>query len=126
MNKTLKDDAERMEEIMCKTADRCDIWQDRFVYWIAVAIYHLIQRINRLEMEESKGGKPLTIIAIILAIISITMGLVPALYREEGHTAIVIDKYEINGLHIIEIAVPIDESLYVGLDVGDEVTLENE
>ena len=70
--------------------------------------------------------KPLTIIAIILAIISIMMRLVSALYREEGHTAIVIDKYEINGIHIIEIAVPIDESLYVGLDVGDEVTLENE
>lgn len=49
MNKILQADAEAMEEIMARTADRCDIWQDRFIYWIAVAIYHIIQRISRLE-----------------------------------------------------------------------------
>lgn len=51
MNKILSKDAERMEEIMNRTADRCDIWQDRFIYWIAVAIYHIIQRISRLESD---------------------------------------------------------------------------
>ena len=51
MNKTLRQDAEHMEEIMSRTADRCDIWQDRFIYWIAVAIYHIIQRISRLEND---------------------------------------------------------------------------
>lgn len=45
----LKQDAERMEEIMQRTADRCDIWQDRFIYWIAVAIYHIILHIARGE-----------------------------------------------------------------------------
>lgn len=49
MNKTLTKDAEHMEEIMSRTADRCDIWQDRFIYWIAVAIYHIIQQINKLK-----------------------------------------------------------------------------
>ena len=51
LNKILSKDAERMEEIMATTADRCDIWQDRFIYWIAVAIYHIIQRISRLESD---------------------------------------------------------------------------
>lgn len=42
MYKVLRNDAVRMEEIMDRTAERTDIWQDRFIYWIAVAIYHLI------------------------------------------------------------------------------------
>ena len=41
MDKLTKD-AMNMLEITEKTADRADIWQDRFVYWIAVAVYHLI------------------------------------------------------------------------------------
>ena len=51
MCKMLRNDAERMEEIMERTANRCDIWQDRFIYWMAVAIYHIIQRVSRLEQE---------------------------------------------------------------------------
>lgn len=51
MCKMLRNDAERMEEIMERTVDRCDIWQDRFIYWMAVAIYHVIQRVSRLERE---------------------------------------------------------------------------
>lgn len=47
----LKRDAENMQEIMERTADRCDIWQDRFIYWIAVAIYHIILHLNRLEAK---------------------------------------------------------------------------
>ena len=48
----LREDAERMEEIMDRTAVRADIWQDRFIYWIAVAIWHIILRINKIEHED--------------------------------------------------------------------------
>ena len=41
---TLIQDAEHMEEAMSRLSGRCDIWQDRIVYWIAVAVWHLIQR----------------------------------------------------------------------------------
>lgn len=47
--KYLKEDAVHMEEIMDKTAERADIWQDRFIYWMAVAIYNIILRINKLD-----------------------------------------------------------------------------
>lgn len=40
--KVLISDAENMEKIMNRTVDRCDIWQDRFIYWISVAIYHIL------------------------------------------------------------------------------------
>ena len=53
----LKEDAKRMEEIMQRTADRTDIWQDRFIYWIAVAIWHIIQRINKLESGEQESER---------------------------------------------------------------------
>ena len=43
--KVLISDLENMEEIMCRTADRCDIWQDRFIYAMAKAIYHILQYI---------------------------------------------------------------------------------
>lgn len=36
-----------MEQIMQQTAPRCDIWQDRFIYWIAVAVYHIILELRR-------------------------------------------------------------------------------
>ena len=41
--KALKEDATRMEEVCCRLAQPTDIWQDRFVYWIAVAVLHLLQ-----------------------------------------------------------------------------------
>ena len=47
MNKELIRDAENMEEIMCKVAQLSDIWQDRFIYWIAKAIYDILKYINR-------------------------------------------------------------------------------
>lgn len=49
MTKTLMKDTEHMEEIMARTADRCDLWQDRFIYWIAVAIYHILIHLKRQE-----------------------------------------------------------------------------
>lgn len=42
MKNTLTQDAERMLEVMDRTANRSDIWQDRCVYWLAVAVYHII------------------------------------------------------------------------------------
>ena len=47
MNKTLLEDCKRIEKIMDKTAKRADIWQDRFIYWIAVAIYHIILHLRK-------------------------------------------------------------------------------
>ena len=39
----LMQDMEAMEDAMSRTADRTDIWQDRCVYAMARAIYHLLQ-----------------------------------------------------------------------------------
>ena len=50
-NKTLSKDAERMLEITARTVERTDIWQDRFIYWIAVAIYHILVYLSRKEEE---------------------------------------------------------------------------
>lgn len=41
----LIEDMEYMEEIMIRTADRCDIWQDRFIYMIARSIYDILKDI---------------------------------------------------------------------------------
>lgn len=44
MNKrALTEDLMNMEKIMERTANRTDIWQDRFIYAIALAIWHLLQ-----------------------------------------------------------------------------------
>ena len=49
----LMEDLELMEAIMCRTADRADIWQDRFIYSIARAVYHLlIAEIKRKRRKE--------------------------------------------------------------------------
>ena len=48
----LKEDAERMEEVMIRLGKRQEIWQDRYIYWIAVAIYHIIKHINRKEQND--------------------------------------------------------------------------
>lgn len=42
MSKYVKD-KERMDEIAGKLVDRQDIWQDRFIYWMAVAIGHILE-----------------------------------------------------------------------------------
>ena len=39
----LKDDAQRMEDVCIKLGNRTDIWQDRIIYWMAVAILHIIE-----------------------------------------------------------------------------------
>ena len=47
--KELLKDVEAMEKIMDRTAERCDIWQDRFIYAMAKAIYHILLHIIRKE-----------------------------------------------------------------------------
>ena len=47
MNERLKRDADNMMTIMERTAERSDIWQDRFIYWIAVAIFDIIDYLRR-------------------------------------------------------------------------------
>lgn len=52
----LTKDAVNMLEIADRTADRCDIWQDRFIYWMAVAVYHLILEVKALKEHQKKVG----------------------------------------------------------------------
>jgi hypothetical protein len=40
-------DIENMEEVMNRTANRCDFWQDRCVYAIAKAVWHILQYLVR-------------------------------------------------------------------------------
>lgn len=42
-------DMDAMEDVMCRTANRADIWQDRCVYAMAKAIYHILTYIIRKE-----------------------------------------------------------------------------
>lgn len=52
MKERLKQDAENMLQVMDRTAGRSDIWQDRCVYWMAVAIYHIIVYLMRKENND--------------------------------------------------------------------------
>lgn len=44
-------DMENMEDGLSCTADRCDIWQDRLIYAMCLAIYHILQWIIRKEKK---------------------------------------------------------------------------
>ena len=39
----MTEDLKRMEAVCERTATRCDIWQDRLIYWMAVALVHLLE-----------------------------------------------------------------------------------
>lgn len=39
----LKEDMRRMEDAAIRTSNRPDIWQDQIIYWMCVAILHLLQ-----------------------------------------------------------------------------------
>ena len=49
----LLEDMEYMEEIMIRTADRCDIWQDRFIYMIARSIYDILKEIIKQKENQT-------------------------------------------------------------------------
>lgn len=52
MRDELIKDLDAMEEILTKTAGRCDIWQDRFIHAMARAIFHLLTvTIRRIDRE---------------------------------------------------------------------------
>ena len=51
MNKYSKD-KERMDEIAERLSQRQDIWQDRYIYWIAVALGHILEWIIRRQNDE--------------------------------------------------------------------------
>lgn len=53
MRDALIRDAQNMEEAMSRTVNRCDIWQDRIIYWIAVAVFHLLT----IELRRLKEGQ---------------------------------------------------------------------
>lgn len=49
-NNRLMEDAEHMEEIMSRLEmTKDEIWQNRFVYWAARAIYDLILEVSRTK-----------------------------------------------------------------------------
>ena len=45
-------DKERMDEITERLSQRQDIWQDRYIYWIAVALGHILEWIIRRQNDE--------------------------------------------------------------------------
>jgi hypothetical protein len=45
-------DMEAMEQCMERTADRCDIWQDRLIYAIYKAVYDLLKWAVRKEKNK--------------------------------------------------------------------------
>lgn len=55
--KRLMEDREYMEEIMCKTAEPTDIWQDRFIYMMARSIYDILDELIRRKIDEMQVGK---------------------------------------------------------------------
>lgn len=50
-------DMEAMEQGMERTAGRCDIWQDRLIYAMCLAIYHILQWIVRREGKGHAEGR---------------------------------------------------------------------
>lgn len=44
-------DMENMEEVLGRTADRCDIWQDRVIYMMAMAIWHILQWMEKQSKQ---------------------------------------------------------------------------
>ena len=45
-------DMETMEQGMIRTADRCDIWQDRLIYAMCKAVYDLLKWAVRKEKNK--------------------------------------------------------------------------
>lgn len=50
MNKYTRD-KQRMDEIAERLSQRQDIWQDRYIYWMAVAIGHMLEWMVKHEKE---------------------------------------------------------------------------
>ena len=50
------EDKERMDEIAGRLSERQDIWQDRYIYWIAVAIGHILEWVVKHEHSNVANG----------------------------------------------------------------------
>lgn len=50
------EDRAYIEEIMEKTAEPTDIWQDRFIYMMARTIYDILDELIRRKMNENKAS----------------------------------------------------------------------
>lgn len=57
MREELIRDMDNMEDGLSRTADRCDIWQDRLIYAMCLAIYHILQWIVKKEKMDGKDTK---------------------------------------------------------------------
>ena len=49
-------DKEKMDIITERLVHRQDIWQDRYIYWIAVAIGHILEWIVKHERNNVANG----------------------------------------------------------------------
>lgn len=49
-------DLENMEAGMERTAERSDIWQDRLIYALCLAVFHVIEYIIRKEDRANAGS----------------------------------------------------------------------
>jgi len=54
--KRLMEDRAYIEEIMERTAEPTDIWQDRFIYMMARTIYDILDELIRRKMNENKAS----------------------------------------------------------------------
>lgn len=55
--KRLTEDLENMEEVLCRTANSCDLWQDRLIYAIARAVYDILLWILKRSGDENGVNK---------------------------------------------------------------------
>lgn len=53
----LIEDLDNMDDVMERTAGRADIWQDRCIYAMAKAIWHLLQWVLRHGEKERHRGR---------------------------------------------------------------------
>lgn len=52
MEEELLQDLNEVEDALCRTADRCDIWQDRIIHLYGRVLYHLLKiEIKRLRRD---------------------------------------------------------------------------
>ena len=51
MQDKIKKDMDNMEDIMIKLGDRSDIWQDRFIWAIAKAVYDALGSIVKMKVD---------------------------------------------------------------------------
>lgn len=47
----IRKDMDNMEDIMVKLGDRSDIWQDRFIWAIAKAIYDGLKKLIKMQVD---------------------------------------------------------------------------